>query len=123
MILTLAGEDITKLTLGLSADGQAESVSGQTIPCLPEDYLAVIDTFLTAHHLTLKDLTGIVVASHDGSATALRVSHSIANALGFTLGIPLYRSLGSAPLNIILPSYSASAKVTARKKDALYRKT
>jgi tRNA A37 threonylcarbamoyladenosine modification protein TsaB len=123
MILTLVGNDITHLTLGLVNDDRTEFVPSQTIPCAPEDYIGIIDGFLQAHELDLGNVKGIVVSSADGSATALRVSHAIANAWGFARGIPLYRSLDSAPLAILLPAYSTQAKVTVRKKDALHRKT
>ncbi|MFA5946569.1 MAG: hypothetical protein WC813_00935 [Patescibacteria group bacterium] len=123
MILTLDGHDITQLSLGLVNDDRTEFVPPQIIPCVPEGYLGIIDGFLQAHELGLSRVTGIVVSSTDGSATALRVSHAIANAWGFARGIPLYRSLEASPLAILLPEYRETAHVTARKKDALYRKT
>jgi tRNA A37 threonylcarbamoyladenosine modification protein TsaB len=123
MILTLDGHDITKVSLGLLNEDRTEFLAPQEIPCAPEDYIGVIDGFLKAQALELSDVTGIVVSSADGSATALRVSHAIANAWGFARGIPLYRSPNAAPLTIILPEYAADAKATVRKKDALQRKT
>lgn len=123
MILTLLGNDITRLTLGVVQDDQSVVVPAETIPCAPEDYLGIIDSFLRAHDLSVATLTGIQVASSNGSATAQRVSHAIANVLHFTHGIPLYHELGQVPVEILLPKYEQAAHVTARKKDALYRKT
>lgn len=122
MILTLTGLDVGHLVLGLVNDQHQEITPPQTIPCRSEEYLALIDGFLTAHDLTLAEVTGIVVASGDGSATAMRVTHAIANALGFARGIPLYRSLDSAPMQILLPEYEAEVQITKRKKDILNRK-
>jgi len=123
MILTLAGNDIACLRLGIFNDEHQEIVPAQEIPCSPEEYLGVIDAFLQAHEFTLANVAGIVVSSADGSATALRVSHAIANALGFAREIPLYRSLDSIPLKVILPEYAQPVTITKRKKDVLNRKT
>lgn len=123
MILTILGEDIAKLTLGLLDDNRQVVRAPRDIACLPEDYLAVIHDFLQAEQLTLSQLSGIVVQSAAGSATAQRVTHALVNAFGFAHGIPLYNSVEAEALPIILPVYSGEAKVTARKKDALYRKT
>lgn len=53
--------------------------------------LPLIEKFLKSQKqkLEFKDLTGIEVEKGPGSFTGLRVGVSVANALGFALGIPV----------------------------------
>jgi tRNA threonylcarbamoyladenosine biosynthesis protein TsaB len=51
--------------------------------------LPLITQILEKNKLEFKDLTGIEVETGPGSYTGLKVGVSVANALGFSLGIPV----------------------------------
>lgn len=51
--------------------------------------LPLIDKILKTNKLKLQDLYGIEVETGPGSFTGLRVGVSVANALGYSLGIPI----------------------------------
>lgn len=51
--------------------------------------LNLIDGILKTNKLTYKDLKGIEVEKGPGSYTGLKVGASVANALGFSLNIPV----------------------------------
>ena len=51
--------------------------------------LPFIDEVLKKEKLSLKDIKGIEVETGPGSFTGLRVGVSVANALGWSLGIPV----------------------------------
>jgi hypothetical protein len=139
MMLYVCGDDISRVTLGFIGGDQAPlhfSVLPKAIPCTPEEYLGQVAAFLKLHHVTPQVLTGIVVVSSHGSATALRVSYALANAFGFAYGIPLYSvekpadvpheemaaRIPDHPLLVALPHYAGDAHVTVGKKDALKRR-
>lgn len=68
--------------------------------------LPLIDKILKSNHLTLKEITGIGVNRGPGSFTGLRVGIAIANALGFTLKIPVN---GKKIGEIETPSYEETS--------------
>jgi len=51
--------------------------------------LLMIDKLLGQHSLRLQDIQSIEVNARSGSFTGIRVGMSIANALSFSLGIPI----------------------------------
>jgi tRNA threonylcarbamoyladenosine biosynthesis protein TsaB len=51
--------------------------------------LHLIQELLSEADMELKDLTEITVATGPGSYTGLRVGVAVANALGYSLGIPV----------------------------------
>lgn len=51
--------------------------------------LPLIDKILKKKNITFKDLKGIEAEIGPGSFTGLKVGVSVANALGFALGIPV----------------------------------
>ncbi len=51
--------------------------------------MPLIEKLLKKNKLEFKDLKGIEVETGPGSFTGLRVGVSVANALGFSLGIPV----------------------------------
>jgi tRNA threonylcarbamoyl adenosine modification protein YeaZ len=59
-----------------------------------KDALFFITQFLNQNNVKLKDLKAIAVFRGPGSHTGLRVGISIANALAFTLKIPIVGFLG-----------------------------
>lgn len=52
-----------------------------------QEVLQIIKTLLEAHGLSLQDITAIEVNQGSGSFTGVRVGVTIANILGFTLGV------------------------------------
>ncbi len=72
------------------------SVQGKLLNSLTEEneygsqaLLPLIFKLLKTEHCNLKTLQGIEVETGPGSFTGLRVGVSVANALGFSLGIPV----------------------------------
>lgn len=51
--------------------------------------LPLIEELIHEQNLKLTDITAITVATGPGSFTGLRVGASVANALGFLLGVPV----------------------------------
>lgn len=73
--------------------------------------------------LNLKDLTGIEVNNSGGSFTALRIGIITANALGYSLGIPV-RGTGNREkgtknkldFDVVQPNYDRDPEITQKKK-------
>ena len=63
--------------------------------------LPLIEEILTEHQLKLTDITDISVATGPGSFTGLRVGATIANALGYLLGVPV-----NGKKDLVIPTYS-----------------
>lgn len=66
--------------------------------------LPMIAKILKKNNLTFSDLTAIEVNPGPGSFTGTRVGVTIANALGFALGIPVNGKKGK----IVIPIYEKS---------------
>lgn len=140
MILCIDGSDITRLVLAaydwldgtLSDSGWCPQTS-RTFDVGPEGYLAAIAEFIG----TPDALKGIVLVQGPGSATSLRTSITIANALAVThnvllYGIPHGRSFASVfataegptdGVAFLEPMYQDAARITETKKDPLRRRT
>ena len=54
--------------------------------------LSEITQLLARQHTALSDLSGIVVFSGSGSFTGLRIGTTVANALAYSLGIPVVKT-------------------------------
>lgn len=65
--------------------------------------LPLVEQLLEEHDLSLQDVTNIEVNLGPGSFTGLRVGVTIANTLGFLLGIPVN---GKPVGEVVLPTYS-----------------
>jgi tRNA threonylcarbamoyladenosine biosynthesis protein TsaB len=78
---------------------------------------------------SLRDIQGIIVFEGPGSFTGLRISMSVANALAYSLGVPIVASSGDnwiteglAQLQsggnhrIAVPEYGAHANITTPRK-------
>lgn len=61
--------------------------------------LGLIVDILKESNLEMKDLTEVKVATGPGSYTGLKVGVSVANALGFSLGIPVNGNKTETNLN------------------------
>lgn len=91
--------------------------------------LSTVHETLVAHHAGFHDLSGIVVFRGPGSFTGLRIGITVANALAYSLSIPIAGSQGEAwqqaglgrlgqhqSDTIVLPNYGAEAHVTPPRK-------
>lgn len=133
-MLCLNGSDINRLEVAAYArgtDGWAlQWQKSQDVG--PEQYLAVLSELVTP-----VEIEGIVVVVGPGSATALRSSLAIANALALAQGVPLYgvqksdnafdSVLGAghalpAPQVYLTPVYEHDVRITESNKDALRRR-
>lgn len=136
MIIYVNGQDIARLVLGTLTDGQwaQEPV---VLEIRPEAYLQGLEAFLQQNNLSRTDIRGFVLVQGPGSATALRTSHALVNALAFALGVevvPVEKSSNEEDRNIVhrltelesrtfvLPTYEREAQITEPNRDALKRK-
>lgn len=89
MVLWINTSDRKKIEVALKKGGKivdskfAENDFGSQV------LLNLITEILKKNNLDFKDLKGIEVEKGPGSYTGLKVGASVANALGFSLGIPV----------------------------------
>ena len=85
MILYIDTSDRDGIVVGIDQkmfEAQARQNASQKL-------LPFIDTVLKKQGRTLKDITEIKINTGPGSFTGLRVGVAVANALGWTLGVPV----------------------------------
>ena len=87
-----------------------------------------IDIMLKSNDKTLSDIQGVVVYEGPGSFTGLRIGLSVANALAYSLDIPIIAAtehwievgikdlLAGRTDKIALPEYGAPVHITTQKK-------
>lgn len=138
MILYINGQEIERLVLGLvKKEGVVFSFTFRPTAhqSSPERFLPDIVSYLADHNLKLNGLTGVILVSGEGSATSLRGTHAIGNALAFTEGIPLFNlekkksesdeevlsRIHEAPHDFARVKYEKAPHITVSKKDALKR--
>lgn len=129
MILTIR-TDKPESELGLY-DNQSEIAyeKWQAHRQLAETIHKKIAELFDARGLTLSDITGIVIYQGPGSFTGLRIGMSVANALAYSLGVPIAATTGdewirsgveSLKINpnktSVLPEYGAVANTTTPRK-------
>ena len=135
MTLYVNGSDIARLVLGVLNDDRSVFLVDPTpFTVSPEQFLATVDAFLLLH---AGAMTGVVAVLGPGSATALRTSVTMVNALAFAKGIPVYgvelapgaddraalvNLHGASPVPLARPVYANPAKITVSTKDALGRR-
>jgi tRNA threonylcarbamoyladenosine biosynthesis protein TsaB len=84
-----------KITVGsVSKTSQSRIVKSQAV-------LPIIEALLADQKLQLKDITEITVVTGPGSFTGLRVGATVANALGYLLGVPV-----NGKKELAIPNYS-----------------
>ncbi len=130
MVLTLR-TDSPEAEIGLFEDGrQAQQESWLAHRRLAEMIHVKIENILDSHHKAWKDIDGIVVSQGPGSFTGLRIGITVAQALGYSLQIPVVGSrdpdwitqglqaLAANPLpdTVITPFYGALPNITKPRK-------
>lgn len=136
MILYVNGQDIERLVLGMVGEKTVE-------PFLvaPDVFLRTVRDFLVQRHASLDDVKTIVCVRGPGSATALRVSLSMVQALAFAKEIRLVPVdkdpkdsdesvfqaitevwIAAQPVTeIVTPLYTHAPQITVAKRDQLKR--
>lgn len=122
--------DKPEAEIGLFEDGQELKYEvWQAHRELAETIHKKIDKLLKLQGLTLQDLGGIIVFKGPGSFTGLRIGITVANALAYSLQIPIISSQGDDWLRqginrlqngenetIALPEYGSEPNITQQKK-------
>lgn len=89
MILYIDTKDQKVIKVGIREKGKVIREETEENEYGSQVLLSLIEKLLKSQKLEFKDLTGIEVETGPGSFTGIRVGVSIANALGFALGIPV----------------------------------
>lgn len=138
-VLYVNGQDISRLVLGLCEGANSSSWAfvqvPETVSSSPEIFLASMHEYLVAKGLTLDDIEGFLLVAGPGSATALRASHALINALSFARRVPVYSVVKEGAVaddavfshgevrsvRAAVPVYAHEARITQGTKDALRR--
>lgn len=89
MILYINTKDQKVIEVSLKKDGKVVKTLSEENEYGSQVLLPLIGKILKQEKLDFKDLKGIEVETGPGSFTGLRVGVSVANALGFSLRIPV----------------------------------
>ncbi|MDD5415699.1 MAG: tRNA (adenosine(37)-N6)-threonylcarbamoyltransferase complex dimerization subunit type 1 TsaB [Candidatus Daviesbacteria bacterium] len=89
MTLHIDTKDQKKIRVSLKKEGKVIKSLSEKNEYGSQVLLPLIIKLLRATNYELKTLQGIEVETGPGSFTGLRVGVSVANALGFALGIPV----------------------------------
>lgn len=89
MILRINTEDAEVIEVSLKKEGQETLKMTDKNRFGSQALLPLIRRLLKEAKVEFKDLKGIEVAKGPGSFTGIKVGASVANALGFSLGIPV----------------------------------
>ncbi len=89
MILCIDTKDRKIIKISLKENGEVVKSLSEENEYGSQALLPLIERILKQEKLEYKDLEGIEVETGPGSFTGLRVGVSVANALGFSLGIPV----------------------------------
>src|SRR5438128_1676724 len=89
MILWINTADRKKIEVALKKDGEVVSSKFAENDFGSQVLLNLITDILKENKLEFSDLKGIEIEKGPGSYTGLKVGASVANALGFSLGIPV----------------------------------
>lgn len=100
-ILIIDTADNKKITVGLKINDKEYIQTKKINSNKTQTILPMIDDMLKKHSLKPDDISEIKINTGPGSFTGLRVGLAIANALSFTLKIPVNGKAGE----IILPTY------------------
>ena len=89
-----------EIKVGLKVDNQEFSMTRKIGTQKSQVVLSLIDELLKKHNVSITTIKSIKVNIGPGSFTGLRVGISVANALGWTLGIPV-----NGKKNLAQPQY------------------
>ncbi len=89
MILKINTSDMKVVEIALNNGDQVVDSMSEENEYGSQVLLPLIEKLLEVSKLEPKDLKGIEVTTGPGSFTGLRVGVSVANALGYSLGIPV----------------------------------
>ncbi len=89
LILYINTKNQKVVTVSLKKEGKIAASLSESREYGSQVLLPLIEKLLKSRKLEFKDLEGIEVETGPGSFTGLRVGVSVANALGFALGIPI----------------------------------
>lgn len=137
MMIYVNGQDIARLVLGIIKEN-TWAQEPQVFEIRPEQYLQGLDAYLREQGIAQDQISGFALVKGPGSATSLRTSHAMINALAFALGVgvtslekpvdipdreavDLLASKQSHPF--ALPVYAHEPNITQSRRDALKRKT
>src|SRR3989344_8086379 len=89
MILHINTQDQKQVAVSLKKDREVAKSLSEENEFGSQVLLPLIEKLLKQQNIEFKDLKEIEVETGPGSFTGLRVGVSVANALGFALGIPV----------------------------------
>lgn len=89
MILYINTKAQKKISVSLKKDGKIIKSLSKQNKYGSQVLLPLIEKILKKNKLEYRDLNGLEIETGPGSFTGLRVGVSVANALGFALGIPV----------------------------------
>jgi tRNA threonylcarbamoyladenosine biosynthesis protein TsaB len=89
MILCIDTSDMKKVVVSLRKEGKILDTISEDREYGSQVLLPIIDKILKKNKLEYADLKGIEVETGPGSFTGLRVGVAVANALSYSLGIPV----------------------------------
>lgn len=130
MLVLTTRTDKPEAEIGLYQDSrQLAYVTWQAHRQLAETIHLKVEELLRTQAKTLDDLDGLVAFKGPGSFTGLRIGLSVANALAYSLGIPIVTAAtenwitqgiqalqAGTDEKIGLPEYGATANVTLPRK-------
>ena len=93
-ILLIDTADNKKIKIGLKIDKKVFYLNSNPTALKSQVVLILIDKLLRKHGLQIADVTQIEGHLGPGSFTGVRVGASVANALGFSLKIPVNSKKG-----------------------------
>ena len=103
VVLSIDTSERTKAVMSLEVEGKTETIGVDTPLGSGTAVLTALESLLTKHKLTVRDVTGLRVATGPGSYTGLRVGAAIANSLAWILKIPV----NSKPVGtFVFPRYT-----------------
>ena len=95
---------------------------------LADTILGKIKEILVNNNIADKDITGIIMHTGEGSFTGLRIGTTVANAMSYSLGVPIVATEGdnwiseglgkitsSKPGDLVVPKYNAEPNISQPK--------
>ena len=95
---------------------------------LADTILGKIKEILVNNNVADNEITGIIMHTGEGSFTGLRIGTTVANAMSYSLGVPIVEAEGenwineglgkitsSKPGNLVVPKYNAEPNISQPK--------